>query len=105
MNGAIVGSSDEVVHQGRNSHPHIEGSDRPSHLGPDMFDTKNQKDVMTLQQVAAYLQISKAHLCNVVKGKVPGVPPLHYFRVGRRILFKRQWVDEWMESTNLQDIR
>jgi excisionase family DNA binding protein len=56
---------------------------------------------MTLKQAAAYLQISKAHLSNVINGKVAEVPPLRYFRVGRRILFKREWVDEWMESAHL----
>ena len=61
--------------------------------------------VMTLKQAAAYLQISKAHLSNVINGKVPEVQPLRCFRVGRRILIKREWVDEWMESADLEAIR
>jgi len=60
---------------------------------------------MTLKQAAAYLQISKAHLCNVINGKVPGVRPLRYCRVGRRILIKREWVEEWIESADLEAIR
>jgi len=70
-----------------------------------MIDTKDQTPVMTLKQAATYLQISKAHLSNVINGKVPEVPPLRCFRCGRRILMKREWVDEWMESANLEAVR
>jgi len=70
-----------------------------------MNSTKDQTPVMTLKQAAAYLQVSKAHLSNVIGGKVPGVPTLRCFRVGRRILFKREWVDEWMEATHLEAVR
>ena len=54
--------------------------------------------VMNLKQAAAYLQVSKAHLSNVINGKVPGVPPVRSFRLGRRVLIKREWIDEWLES-------
>jgi excisionase family DNA binding protein len=53
---------------------------------------------MTMEQAAAYLQISKAHLGNVIKGKVTGVPPIKAASVGRRILIKRSWADEWLEQ-------
>jgi len=59
---------------------------------------------MTLSQTAAYLQISKAHLSNVINGKVPGVPPLRCFRAGRRILIKLEWVHEWMGSAGREAI-
>ncbi|MGA2120231.1 MAG: helix-turn-helix domain-containing protein [Bryobacteraceae bacterium] len=59
-----------------------------------MIDTKESTPVMTLTQAAAYLRVSKAHLSNVINGKVPGVPPVRSFRMGRRILIKREWVDE-----------
>ena len=70
-----------------------------------MIDTKGQTSVMTLKQAAAYLQISKAHMSNVINGKVPDVQPLRCFRVGRRILIKREWVEAWMESADLEAIR
>jgi len=70
-----------------------------------MIDTKESTPVMTLTQAAAYLRVSKAHLSNVINGKVPGVPPVRSFRMGRRILIKREWVDEWMESADLEAIR
>jgi excisionase family DNA binding protein len=70
-----------------------------------MIDTKEQTPVMTLKQAAAYLQVSKAHLSNVINGKVPGVPPVRCFRVGRRILIKREWVNDWLETADLEAIR
>ena len=70
-----------------------------------MIDTKESTPVMTLTQAAAYLRVSKAHLSNVIAGKVPGVPPVRSFRMGRRILIKREWVDEWMESAHLEAVR
>ena len=70
-----------------------------------MVDTKETTPVMTLTQAAAYLRVSKAHLSNVINGKVPGVPPVRSFRMGRRILIKREWVDEWLETADLEAIR
>ena len=55
--------------------------------------------VMTLKQAASYLQVSKAHLSNVINGKVRGVAPVRSIRLGRRILIKREWIDEWLESS------
>ena len=59
--------------------------------------TIGDSPVLTLRQAAAYLQISRAHLSNVINGKVPGVPALHCARIGRRILIKREWADQWLE--------
>ena len=53
---------------------------------------------MNLKQAAAYLQVSKAHLLNATKGRIPGTPALRHARVGRRILFKRLWLDQWLEQ-------
>ena len=54
--------------------------------------------MLTLKQAAEYLRISKAHLSNVINGKVPDVPTLSCARIGRRILIKREWADEWLEK-------
>jgi len=45
---------------------------------------------MTLAQTAAYSQMSRAHLSNVINGKVAGGPPLRYASIGRRILVKQR---------------
>jgi excisionase family DNA binding protein len=70
-----------------------------------MIHTNESTPVMTLTQAAAYLRVSKAHLSNVINGKVPGVQPVRCFRMGRRILIKREWLDEWMESADLGAVR
>jgi excisionase family DNA binding protein len=64
-----------------------------------------QSQVLTLKQAAQYLQISKAHLSNVINRKVAGVPPLRQARAGRRILIKRQWADEWLEVAGQESFR
>ena len=53
---------------------------------------------MTLAQTAAYLQLSRAHLSNVIKGRVAGVAPLRHAAVGRRILVRPSWADQWLEE-------
>jgi excisionase family DNA binding protein len=53
---------------------------------------------MTLKQAAAYLRVSGSHLLNAAKGKIPGTPVLRHARVGRRILFRRVWLDQWLEE-------
>jgi excisionase family DNA binding protein len=55
--------------------------------------------VMTLKEAAVYLQVSKAHLSNVINGKVPGVLPVRSFRLGRRILIKQEWIDQWLDES------
>jgi excisionase family DNA binding protein len=60
---------------------------------------------MNLRQAAAYLQVSRAHLSNVIQGKVFGVPPVRCFRVGRRVLIKREWIDEWLETADQRAAR
>jgi excisionase family DNA binding protein len=58
----------------------------------------NHPQVLTLKLAAEYLRISKAHLSNIIAGRVPGVPHLRHVRVGRRILIKREWAEEWLET-------
>ena len=67
---------------------------------------KSEKSlVMTLQQAADYLRISKAHLSNIINGKVPSVPPLAHAAVGRRILIRRIWADEWLEKMGARSVK
>jgi len=61
--------------------------------------------IMNLKQAAAYLQVSKAHLSKVINGKVHGVLPVRSFRVGRRVLIKREWIDQWLETERRETAR
>jgi len=62
-----------------------------------MPNTNQHSQVLTLKEAAAYLRVSKAHLANVINGKVAGALPLRHALVGRRILIRREWVDQWLE--------
>ena len=57
-----------------------------------------QRDVLTLREVASILRCSKTHVSNAVNGKVPGLPRLTHVAIGRRILIRKEWLDEWMEA-------
>jgi excisionase family DNA binding protein len=70
-----------------------------------MIKTQEPSTVMTLQQAAAYLRISKAHLSNVIGGKVPGVRPMRSVRIGRRILIRQEWMDQWLEKSGAEVAR
>ena len=66
---------------------------------------RTESPVMNLRLAAAYLQVSRAHLSNVINAKVPGVLPVRSFRVGRRVLIKREWIDEWLETSRREAVR
>jgi len=80
---------------------HRDSNAKPASSGSAVVQIANANErsqVLTLAQTAVYLRISKAHLSNVIAGKVPGVPPLRHVRAGRRILIKREWADQWLEA-------
>jgi hypothetical protein len=56
-------------------------------------------DVLTIRDVAQILQCSKAHVANVIQGKVQGVPRLAHMSVGRRKIIRREWLEKWMEAS------
>jgi hypothetical protein len=62
------------------------------------MDTGSESKVLTIEDVAAILRCSKAHVSNVLNGKVRGLPRLTHFSMGRRKLVRREWLDRWMES-------
>jgi predicted DNA-binding transcriptional regulator AlpA len=41
----------------------------------------------------------------LINGKVTGVPPVRSFRLGRRVLFKREWIDAWIEAAAQDEAR
>jgi excisionase family DNA binding protein len=54
--------------------------------------------ILTIEEVAETLRCSKAHVSKALSGKIPGVPRLTHFAVGRRKLVRREWLDEWLEA-------
>jgi len=59
---------------------------------------------LSLAQAAKHLGISKAHLANVICGRVGSVPALRHAKVGRRILIRRVWLDEWLERVGERSV-
>ena len=54
-----------------------------------------KEEILTIEDVAAELRCSKAHVCKVIKGQVPGVPPLPAIHMGRRVLIRRSSLEQW----------
>ena len=53
--------------------------------------------VLTVKEVAFELRCSKAHVHNLINGKVHGAPPLPSVSVGRRRLVRRESLQLWIE--------
>ena len=54
--------------------------------------------VLNMAEAAALVRCSRAHLCNIVHGKIPGIPLLPSVRIGRRVLFRRESLEQWLEA-------
>ena len=54
-------------------------------------------DLLTVAQVAEVLRCSKAHVCNVIAGRVHDCPPIPAVRLGRRKLVRREALAAWVE--------
>ena len=54
--------------------------------------------ILTIKDVAEILRCSKAHVANVLGGKVPGIPRLTHVSMGRRKLVRKEWLDHWLEN-------
>jgi len=57
-------------------------------------------DLLTMAEVARLLHCSKAHVCNLVAGKVRGCAPIRAIRMGRRMLVRRESLVLWVEEND-----
>jgi len=57
---------------------------------------EQQMELLNRREAARLLQISPSTLWAIVNGHRPGLPPLPVIRVGRRLLFRRQAVEQWL---------
>jgi len=55
-------------------------------------------NLLTMAEVAKLLHCSKAHLCNLVAGRVAGCAPIPALRLGRRILIRPGSLAQWIEQ-------
>lgn len=56
--------------------------------------------LMPLDDVAAALHCSKAHISNVVAGRVRDCPPIPALRIGRRTFVRRATLAAWIEAND-----
>jgi excisionase family DNA binding protein len=66
-----------------------------------VLTTKRQNEdspLLTLSEAAQFLRCSKAHVCNIVNGKVASLQPMPVVRIGRRSLLRRDALIEWLKA-------
>ena len=59
---------------------------------------------LNLKEAAAYLGISRSHLLNILNGTVKGLPHLELIRVGRRLLFLPERLDQWLREAESKTV-
>jgi hypothetical protein len=62
-------------------------------------------EVLTTREGAQVLRCSKAHFCNLLNGKVAGVPRLPYLRLGRRQLVRKASLVRWLEQVEARAVQ
>jgi excisionase family DNA binding protein len=60
--------------------------------------------VLTVREVAAELRCSKAHVHNIIAGKVHDLPPLPVLRIGRRRLVRAEGLKRWMAELEAREV-
>jgi excisionase family DNA binding protein len=59
---------------------------------------KSGPEILTIREAAQLLRCSKAHVANVLNGRVSGIPPIPHVVVGRRKLIRRAALEHWLEN-------
>src|SRR5580658_6697123 len=59
--------------------------------------------LLTIAEAAHELRCSKAHVHNIIHGKVPDLPPLPVLRIGRRVLIRYERLREWMKELEARE--
>jgi excisionase family DNA binding protein len=67
-------------------------------IGRDSDVLRGEHGVLTIIEVARELRCSKAHVLNLIHGKVRGARPLPSLWLGRRRLVRRCSLDEWVRA-------
>ena len=61
-----------------------------------------EAEVLTIAEAALLLRCSKAHVSNLLNGKVANAQSLPHIPVGRRKLIRRESLLRWMERAEAQ---
>ena len=60
------------------------------------------QDLLTMEEAARILRCSKAHVSNILNGKVQTLHPLPSVKIGRRTLIRRESLIAWMKVMEQQ---
>jgi hypothetical protein len=73
---------------------------RPATCAPrrELEPVHESKQILTRAECARLLKCSEAHVSNLINGKVAGVPRLPHARLGRRIVVKREWLEDYLNA-------
>ena len=62
----------------------------------------DDSEVLTIKEAATVLRCSKAHVQNLLAGRVKDAQPLPFIALGRRKLIRRESLLRWMEKAEAQ---
>jgi len=78
--------------------PHRGGKlDENTHRGAER-QPQSCNSMLTLREAADVVRCSKAHLSNVIGGKIPGLPAPPVIRIGRRLLIRHDALIAWLKD-------
>jgi len=75
-----------------------------AHDFPSPVFSEDGPPLLTVAEAARELRCSKAHVHNVIHGRVPDLPPLPVLRIGRRVLIRHEALKAWMLSVEAREI-
>lgn len=62
------------------------------------------RSIFTVAEVAEKLRCSRAHVHNLINGKVPGARRLPSLQLGRRRLVRRESLETWLQHNERDGI-
>jgi hypothetical protein len=65
----------------------------------------SETNLWTRKEAIMLLRLSPSHFSKVVNGKVKGLPTLPVIHIGRRQLFQRASLDQWIKEVEAQGRR
>jgi excisionase family DNA binding protein len=61
--------------------------------------------LLTIADAARELRCCKAHVHNIIHGRVVGLPRLPVLRIGRRVLIRQETLKAWIVSVEGRELR
>jgi len=61
--------------------------------------------VISIKMAACFAGVSAAHMYRAARGQLPNTPPLMTSCIGRRVLTRTDWLDEWMRASRAMTLQ